>query len=269
METQIDYWQAHALLEWQIELGVDEAICETPVDRYELADKAPKAAPAGSGATPATTRGAAAAPPVAPKEDNAALALTAAKAATSLEALKNALAGFSHCSFKQGAKNLVFADGAENARVMVIGNPPRRDEDVAGKPFVGEAGELLNKMFAAIGLSRQSEEAATGLYVINAIPWRPPENRDPSSDEIAMMKPFLLRHIELKNPDIIVLMGNWACSAVLGRAGLRRMRGQWQEALGKPCLPMLHPEDLRQTPLAKRDAWADLLELKARLNPPQ
>lgn len=254
MEMELDYWDAHALLAWQIEIGADEAISEQPINRYEVPQEAPKPA-LKTQATPAPTA----------KVDPAAEAAALAKAAGNLDALREALAGFEHCELKRGAQNLVFSDGNPKARVMIVGEAPGRDEDIQGKPFVGRSGQLLDKMFAAIGLDRTSPDAQSALYITNPIPWRPPENRDPTPAEIAMLKPFLIRHIELADPDVIVLVGNWACTALLGLAGITRLRGNWQTVLGKPTMPMTHPAYLLRTPMAKREAWADLLEIQARL----
>ena len=130
---------------------------------------------------------------------------------------------------------------------------------------MGRAGQLLDRMFAAIGLSRAAPDPGAALYLTNVLPWRPPGDRDPEAEEIAMMRPFVERHVALVDPDVVVLMGNTPCKAVLGQTGILRLRGQWAEVWGKPVLPMTHPRDLLRTPLAKREAWADLLSLKARL----
>ena len=147
---------------------------------------------------------------------------------------------------------------------MLIGEAPGREEDLEGRPFVGRAGQLLDRMLAAIDMSRDAILAP--VYITNVLPWRPPQNRDPKPEEIAMMRPFLERHVALINPDVVVLMGNVSCQAVLGKRGITRLRGQWTEAFGKPALPMFHPAYLLRTPRAKREAWSDLLALKARLN---
>lgn len=189
----------------------------------------------------------------------------AASAATDLPALREALGRFPHCDLRLGATNLVFADGQPGARVMVIGEAPGRDEDRAGRPFVGQAGQLLDRMFAAIGLARDAEDAAQALYITNVLPWRPPGNRDPDPAEVAMMLPFLRRHVELAAPDLLVTMGNHACHAVLGRRGITKLRGVWTEGFDRACLPMLHPAYLLRQPHAKRETWADLLDLAARL----
>ena len=148
---------------------------------------------------------------------------------------------------------------------MIIGEAPGRDEDIQGKPFVGRAGQFLDLMFSHIGLARTSPDAKTALYITNVLPWRPPQNRDPREDEIAMMRPFLQRHVELIDPEVLVIMGNHACQALLGRRGITRLRGSWAQAIDRPALPMFHPAYLLRNPAAKREAWADLLALRARL----
>ena len=241
-----------AALEWQLAMGVDEAILDAPVDRYK-APEPPVKAPAP--------------PPVVQTEEVDAVAVSqaAASGATDLAALRAALEAYELCELKRGARQVVFSDGQPNARVMIIGEAPGRDEDIQGKPFVGRAGQLLDLMFSHIGLSRQSLDAGSALYITNVLPWRPPQNRDPRPEEIAMMLPFLKRHVALIDPDVIVAMGNHSCQALLGRRGITRLRGNWTEALGKPVLPMFHPAYLLRSPEAKREAWADLLSLKARL----
>ncbi|GHG84569.1 uracil-DNA glycosylase [Pseudodonghicola xiamenensis] len=258
MESGIDYHTAKALLEWQIELGATDAIGDQPVNRYDLPDHQRPAAKQ----QPAATQPGQMAPAAKPKgPDPVALARAAAAGAADLDALKAAMAGFDQCDLKKGARNLVFADGVRGAPVMIIGEAPGRDEDREGLPFVGRAGQLLDRMLAAIGLSRKEN-----VYITNVLPWRPPQNRDPRPEEIAMMKPFLERHVALSDPRLIVLMGNISCQAVLGKRGITRLHGQWDQAMGKPVLPMFHPAYLLRQPSAKRQAWADLLELRARLN---
>ncbi|MGI3169210.1 uracil-DNA glycosylase [Pseudooceanicola sp. C21-150M6] len=256
MESALDWHTNFALLDWQVDLGVDEAIADAPVDRFALADKEP--------AKPAAT---AAAPPVIERKeiDAVEVARAAATQATTLDALRAALSDYEHCALKRGARNLVFADGHAGARVMVLGEAPGREEDREGRPFVGRAGQLLDRMFAAIGLDRQAESPEEALYITNVLPWRPPQNRDPEPEEIAMMLPFVQKHVELVNPQMIVLMGNIPCRAGLGKQGILKLRGQWAEAFGRPALPMTHPAYLLRQPHAKREAWADLLSLKARL----
>jgi DNA polymerase len=248
---------ALALLEWQIELGATETIGDVPVNRFDLEEPAPR---------PKAAVSATAAGPVAlATTDPVAAAEAAAAAAADLPALREALAAFDRCELKRGARNLVFADGRPGARVMILGEAPGREEDLQGLPFVGRAGQLLDRMFAAIGLDRQSPDPGQALYITNVLPWRPPQNRDPSPEEIAMMMPFVRRHVELADPDILVAMGNHACRGLLGRSGITRLRGTWETALGRPVLPMVHPAYLLRTPQAKREVWADLLSLQAKL----
>lgn len=259
----MDFHRAKALLDWQIDLGATEAIGDAPVDRYAVADRVPAAAPrpTGTGGRPAAH------PPAdaEPEADPVAEARTLAAAATDLEALARVQEAFDHCELKKGARNFVFFDGNPAARVMIIGEAPGRDEDLQARPFVGRAGQLLDRMLAAIGLSRDAPDAERAVYITNMLPWRPPQNRKPTAAECAMMLPFVERHVELVAPDVIVLMGNTPCGAILGRDGITRIRGHWTEALGRPTIPMFHPAYLLRTPIAKREAWADLLSLQARL----
>lgn len=252
----MDHATARALLEWQVELGATEAIAEAPVNRYTAKNQAPPVV-----ATVAET------PEQPPQmaDDPVQIARSMALAARDLEALRAALGAFDHCDLKRGARNLVFADGNPEARVMIIGEAPGRDEDLQGLPFVGRAGQLLNRMFDAIGLSREAPAPEDAFYVTNILPWRPPQNRDPDPVEIAMMLPFVERHVALAEPDLIVLMGNISCQALLGRKGITRLRGTWTEAAGRPALPMFHPAYLLRNPAAKKQAWHDLLMLQARL----
>jgi uracil-DNA glycosylase len=272
----LDPNDALALLAWQVELGADEAILDAPVDRFELPE-APRTAPASA---PVPVPVSAPAPmPVAPAAQPAATsaaekadieavlarARDLASGARSLPELEAALAAFDGCELRLGARNLVFSDGDPRARVMIVGEAPGKDEDEQGKPFVGRAGQLLDAMFAAIGLSRRSEDPASALYITNMLPWRPPQNREPTPEEISMLQPFVRRHVELAGPEILVLMGNSACQGLLGRKGITRLRGTWEDVLGRPALPMFHPAFLLRQPAEKARAWADLLSLKARL----
>lgn len=259
MIADMDFYALKSALEWQIELGVDEAIGEAPVNRF---DEAGKSGPGKSGSNFAPVREM----PVIPALTQTApdIAKIMAGRCADLDALRDAMGIFEHCALKKGARNLVFSDGNPVARIMVIGEAPGREEDRIGLPFVGPAGQMLDKMFAAIGLERAGDGDAA-LYIANVMPWRPPHNRDPEPEEIAMMLPFLERHIALAAPEILVLMGNTACKAVLGRTGITRLRGTWTTAFDRPVLPMFHPAALLRDPQKKRDAWADLLALQAKL----
>ena len=254
MESQLDWHYAKAVLEWQMEMGATEAILDAPVNRFELADKAK---PAVSKTTAVPTK--------IVEETPADIATKLAQSAKSLDDLRAIMDGFEHCDLKRGARQLVFSDGKVGARVMVIGEGPGRDEDMQGSPFVGRAGQLLDKMFAAIGLSRDAVDLERAIYITNVVPWRPPQNRDPSPDEIEMMLPFLQRHVELAAPDVIIAMGNISCAAILGQKGISRLRGTWAKAFGVDVLPMFHPAYLLRNPISKREAWADLLSVKQKL----
>lgn len=257
MDSALDWHTAKALLDWQVDLGVTEAICDAPVNRYEEAAKAP-AKPAKAAATVQ--------PHAKPAEpDGVQVAMQAVARVTDLESLQAAMAAFDLCDLKKGARNLVFADGRPEARVMIVGEAPGRDEDRDGKPFVGQAGHLLDKMLAAIGLSRTGPDAEAAVYITNVLPWRPPQNRDPRPDEVAMMLPFLRKHVELVDPDVLLLMGNHSCQALLNKQGITKLRGSWEEVLGRPALPMFHPGYLLRNPMHKREAWHDLLMVQARL----
>jgi DNA polymerase len=245
-----------AALAWQLELGADEAIAEAPVNRFEVAEvPRPEAKPVP--AAPAQ------APAGEPETEAAALA----RGTRTLAELRAAMARFEGCALKKGAKNLVFSDGNPAARVMIVGEAPGREEDMAGLPFVGRSGQFLDRMLAAIGLSRAAADPEAAVYITNVLPWRPPQNRDPSTDEVAAMVPFLHRHIELKAPEVLVTMGNAATKTLLETTtGIMRLRGQWAEWRGIPLLPMLHPAALLRTPSLKRQAWADLLALRVWLD---
>lgn len=191
---------------------------------------------------------------------------TLADAAGDLDALRAALESFEGCPLKATATQLVFSRGDPKARVMIMGEAPGRDEDAQGAPFVGEAGQLLDRMLAAIGLDE------TTAYMTNVVFWRPPGNRKPTDAEIDSCRPFAERHIALVKPDILVLAGNISTQAILGeRAGIMSVRGRWSDyALPDgtkiPTLPLYHPAFLLRRPQEKAKAWADLLSLKAKLN---
>ena len=251
-----------ATLAWLVEAGADEAIQETPVNRL-------KAPAPQSGAPPQVTpmRAPTAAPPAAAPiaGDNIGSAMQAAAAATNLAELKAALEAFEGSSLKRMATNTVFADGVAESRIMLIGEAPGRDEDRLGKPFVGRAGHLLDKMMASIGLDRTQN-----FYITNVMNWRPPDNRDPAPEEAAICLPFLRRHIELVDPKLILLLGAVAARHVMGISdGIMKTRGRWMEyRVGTrmvPVLPTLHPAYLLRQPAHKKLAWRDLQAFAARL----
>jgi DNA polymerase len=204
--------------------------------------------------------------PTTPPDEAVMAARTAARAATSLEALASTLSTFDGCGLKATAKSLCFFRGAERAALMVIGEAPGADEDKAGKPFVGRAGQMLDRMLAAIGV----DEA--GVHITNVVYWRPPGNRTPTPQETEVCRPFLERQIELVDPRVILMLGGAAAKHLTGVAeGIMRLRGTWRdiEIGGRtwPGMATLHPAYLLRTPASKRLAWRDLLAVKARILP--
>jgi len=256
-------------LRWYVEMGADEAIAAEPANRFAsapaVAARIPPS-PSPRQTVPAVT----AAPPKVLTESLAEAAQSArrlAAGADSVAALAALVAGFDGCGLKRTATNTVFADGNPAAPVMIIGEGPGADEDRIGRPFVGRAGQLLDRMLAAIQLDRES------VHITNVVYWRPPGNRTPSTAEIASCLPFVLRHIALVHPKILVLAGGTAAGALLpGGQGITRLRGRWFDleipglAEPIPTLPMFHPSFLLRTPERKREAWRDLLALRARLD---
>ncbi|MDX2157235.1 MAG: uracil-DNA glycosylase [Hyphomicrobiaceae bacterium] len=188
----------------------------------------------------------------------------AARSAGTLDELRAMLADFEGCALKATAKSLCFYRGSPTARLMVIGEAPGRDEDLAGKPFVGRAGQLLDRMLAAIGL------AEPDVHITNIVYWRPPGNRTPTPEEAAACRPFLERQIELVAPELILTLGGPAAKAILGVAdGITKLRGKWREIViggrNVRVMPTLHPAYLLRQPDAKRYAWRDLLAVRMAL----
>ncbi len=271
-----------AALEWQFEMGIDEAIEEKPVDRTRLTPEPRRSQHVQVAVKPAPVR--AEPPPLISTRSSSPVAVSAgntlreenesaqaiakamAERCDDLKALRAAMDAFEFCDLKNGARNFVFSDGNPNARLMIVGEAPGREEDQKGFPFVGRAGRLLDRMFESIGLTRSSANPESAIYITNVIPWRPPNNRDPTTEEVRMLMPFVERHVELADPEVIVLMGNTACGAILGRKGITRLRGHWTEAMGKPVMPMFHPAALLRDGLKKRDSWSDLLAIRERLS---
>ena len=270
-------WQDEmiAALRWQGEIGIDEAIAETPSDWTEWAARALAARRSPSAPTPfggGTGPGASAAVPVSATRGavapspGVADARALAESATSLTALAEALERFEGCGLKHTAMNLVFADGNPQCRVMLVGEAPGEDEDRQGKPFVGASGRLLDRMLATIGLDRNH------VYIANILPWRPPGNRSPTPTEVALCLPFIERHIALVAPPVLVLLGATAAKTLLNRVdGITKIRGQWfdtQPSGVKQAIPTLatyHPAYLLRSPIHKRETWRDLLAIKSKL----
>jgi len=245
-----------AALAWQVEIGVDEALEETPAD-WKAAKPlvfTPRAAVTAPATAEATTAPATPAAPPKPVVDLSRV--------NSLETLKTAMEGIEGLSIKQTAMNMVFGEGPQNPEIMFIGEAPGEDEDRSGRPFVGKAGQLLEKMLKAIGIVREQ------VYITNVLRWRPPGNRTPKTDEVAVCLPYLLRHIELVQPKLIVCLGGPASKALLNKdETVTRLRGQWHEHAGTPVLVTYHPAYLLRTPAQKREAWKDLRLLLKKLPP--
>lgn len=255
-----------AFLEFHLEAGVDAFLDDEPHDRFA---ERPRAEPVRAEVRrpeppdqqPRTFGRAAATPP----DEAASTARDRARAAASLAELEQLLASFEGCTLRFSAKNLVFAAGNPDARVMLVGEAPGADEDRIGKPFVGRAGQLLDRMLAAIGLDREA------VYIANIVPWRPPGNRTPTPQEVAICRPFIERQIELADPDFLVCLGNPATQTLLSvKDGILKTRGRWLPyATGRRgirALPMLHPAYLLRQPLHKRLAWRDLRTLRRALD---
>ncbi len=259
------------LLVWQVEAGADEAILDVPIDRVRPPASRPPP-PVEPRPTPAAI--ATAPPPLMAQSAALGTARAMAGAAQTLEALRAAVEQFEGCALKATATNTVFADGVPTAHVMFIGEAPGADEDRLGKPFVGASGQFLDRMIRSIGLARDEN-----AYITNIVFWRPPGNREPSSEEVALCLPFVERHIELVRPAALVLLGGPSAKTLLDRAeGITRLRGRWYDyrtrgmaERGEPAIPalaMFHPAFLLRSPARKRDAWRDLLTLKERLAQP-
>ena len=172
---------------------------------------------------------------------------------------------FKGCELYKSATNMVFSDGNKSSEIMFIGEAPGHDEDIQGKPFVGRSGKLLNKMLEAIGLSRDT------VYIANIVPWRPPNNRRPTEEEINICLPFIRKHIELIAPKVLMLLGSTATYALLrNKEGITKIRGKWVDMeFGKikvPTLPSFHPAFLLRQPAQKKYSWEDLKMLKKKID---
>ena len=284
---------ALSALRWLADVGVDEAVLEQPVDRYAAAAQtvAARPSPAAAAGTAREARSgdlrirAPSEPPTRPAYEtgtarqidaglrpaggldrsadlNSARAL--AGAANTLDELRAALEAFEGCPLKRSAKNLVFADGNPHADLMLIGEAPGRDEDERGLPFVGASGQLLDRILAAIGRNR------TSVYIANVLPWRPPDNREPALTEASVCLPFLMRHIALVKPRVVMALGATAAKNLFDTTqGITQLRGQWRELdVGGhvcPAIATFHPAALLRMPLNKRYVWRDMLAVAERL----
>ncbi|MEM9704941.1 MAG: uracil-DNA glycosylase [Pseudomonadota bacterium] len=300
-ETEQDGIAARALLQWYAEMGVDEATAadptnylhEAPLDETPQNPAASHSSPFPSPLSTGSDRGQRRPPPapenpfrakaqgadsdgpkqtqnggmaaVQPADEAIEDARKAASACDTLAALRDAVLAFEGCALKKGARNTVFADGVENPGLLVIGEAPGRDEDRIGKPFVGRAGSLLDKMLGAIGRSREND-----TLISNVVFWRPPGNRSPTDVETAICRPFVERLIIISKPKAIILAGASPMKAMLGVTGIMRTRGRWRDIALEGCepipaMPIFHPAFLLRRPEQKRLAWTDLQAVDALL----
>jgi uracil-DNA glycosylase family 4 len=245
-------------LEWYRAAGVDFAMGEEPVDRFAASQAAPRAK-AAERVAPAAAQ--LALPAQAPLTADPSEARALAASAQSLEQLQALMNAYDGCSLKLRATQLVFFDGNPEAKIMLVGEAPGAEEDRVGKPFVGKAGQLLDRVLGAIGLDR------TKVYICNTVPWRPPGNRNPTPQEMAACQPFLFRQIELVAPRILLTVGAVSSQSLFETSvGITRLRGQWRElTIGShtmQAVATLHPAYLLRTPSAKAQVWKDMLSLK-------
>jgi len=277
----IDPYAARDLLAFYVEAGVDAVLDEEPVDRFadpaspsplmggSLAEGERAGGPSVKQRPPSPTlphKGGGSgrlSPSLPPPDAAAAEAREAARQAQSLEELRAMLEAFEGCGLKATATQLVFADGNPEARLMLVGEAPGRDEDLEGRPFVGLSGQHLDRMLAAIGLDR------TSVYIANVVPWRPPGNRTPSPQETQVCLPFIQRQIELCDPEVLVCLGGPSAETLLGQKGITKIRGRWFDYGMGPrtirAMPTFHPAFLLRSPLQKRFAWRDFLAVKEAL----
>lgn len=255
--------EAMAALDWFMAVGVDLWVQDEPVPWAEH-----RPSPSTATAKPAAKPTADTSAPVSKEAPlGTAEAVVAAQAladnAKSLEELRAALGGFDGLSIVKTAQNLVFADGVAGSDLMIIGEAPGREEDEKGLPFVGQSGQLLDRILAAIGHTREN------AYISNIVNWRPPGNRKPTPGEIEICRPFITKHIALAQPKVIVLMGDTAGKALLPvTTGITKYRGEWHDfspGAGQKAIPTIasfHPAFLLRSPARKREVWLDFLNVK-------
>lgn len=196
--------------------------------------------------------------------DIVARAKKAAAAAQNLDELRKAVENFDGCNLKKMATNTVFSDGSSNSKIMVIGEAPGNHEDLQGIPFCGDSGKVLDDMFRAINMTRKEN-----FYITNVIFWRPPGNRRPTDEELAICRPFVERHIQLLNPEVLVLVGATSMTAVLGiHEPIGKIRGEFMDFAPKflsrkiKTFTIFHPSYLMRQPAKKKVAWQDMLALE-------
>lgn len=256
-----DLHRMAAVLRWYADHGVDEAIGDEPINRFESIDN--ESATAGTVASPKPAESPS--PPPPPATQAVAGAREHAQSATTIELLQKAIESFDGCALKRTATTTCVYDGNPAASIMMIGEAPGAQEDRQGKPFVGPAGQLLDKMLGAIDLDRES------VFITNMLFWRPPGNRTPTAEEIAICLPFVERMVEIMRPEILIYIGGSAAKAMLGRnEGITRLRGRWftytsTDGREIPATAIFHPAFLLRQPARKRESWRDLQAIRQRL----
>ena len=266
---------ARHMLAWQYEMGADEALLDRPAaaDSFIIGRSDDCSTDQTKDGIDRQTLAVPAAPPLPHPSAEAAAsfherAIQGASALSHfkhLDGLRDGLLALDTCALKHTASNLCFADGNSGADLMIIGEIPGRDEDRIGIPFAGVAGQLLDRMLASFGRDRSSS------YLVNLLPWRPPGNRTPTDEELALLLPWLYRHIQLAKPLVILLLGGMPCRIVFGQKdGILKCRGRWQnidfgDGICRPVIASLHPAYLLRSPAQKRLAFADLISLAGRL----
>ena len=255
-------------LSWLHEIGVQEVTLPEPVNRFEQVrmgrkKKIDAAAQLQLPVKPTLQMPAPSTRTLVSNQQAIQNATELASNVKTLGELRDAMASFEGCDLKHTAMNLVFGDGNPDADIMLIGEAPGADEDRQGKPFVGMSGQLLDKVFAAIGLERSK------IYITNMLPWRPPGNRQPTNTETAACLPFVRRHIELVNPKLLVMVGGVSSKTILDRPeGITRLRGKEityeSDGLKQPiqAMAIYHPAYLLRSPSRKQDTWYDMLRIR-------
>tara|TARA_R110002167_G_scaffold48880_3_gene143531 strand:+ start:1537 stop:2361 length:825 start_codon:yes stop_codon:yes gene_type:complete len=252
------------VLQFYADAGVDIALDETPHDRLAAPPQLSRTGSSVADAQPSAVRSTASAPApdfseTKPHEVNVQEARDRAASANSLDELMALLVSYEGCGLKRTATNTVFEDGNREAKIMLVGEAPGRDEDLQGKPFVGRSGQFLDRMLNAAGFDRSN------VYIGNIVAWRPPGNRTPTTAEMELCKPFITRQIELKKPELLVFLGASSAKNMLESSdGILKLRGKWRSYSSAeiPVLPMLHPAYLLRQPAQKRLAWRDWLSLR-------
>ncbi len=274
-------------LRWHLDQGAAEVLSDQPIDRFKHIQQQTEsilaqARQSNQGDAPQPEQGRTSPETEAPAvplgaSEARAEATKHALAANTLDELKDAIAAFEGLALKKTASNLVFGDGNTSAPIMLIGEAPGKEEDIQAKPFVGQSGQLLDRILNAIGVSRSQDDKAQAIYMTNILNWRPPGNRTPSQGEIDVSLPFVERHIQLIQPKLLVFCGGVPAKALLGKSeGISRLRNGWHDYLPQseelregaspiPAIATFHPSYLLKTPSQKKSIWADMISLQKKM----